>query len=566
MMSAVLRRETSRSVAADPIPASPLASGAHDAPCIERRHPAYRILLWLLVAAYSSNFGVLALKRHDALATTIFDLGIFDQATWEISRGYPTFLTTRGMFLLQDHFSPILYLVAPLYWVRSDPRTLLIFQVVVLALGAIPLYSITERRLQSQFLALLVSLAYLLYPALHWMNLFDFHPECLAPLLILSTLWHMQCRKWAPYFLCIALLLLCKETFGLTVLSIGIYVALSLDRRVGIATVLTGSAGMGLALFTMRLLNHGQPSQYISFYAAYGHSLPAVARFLIMHPGLLWNVICSDESLNYLTNLLAPVAFLAFVAPEALALAIPTLLSNVLASRPAMRTILFQYNATIIPIVFFSTAEGLYFGSRMLGRYAVGHQRRVQQGLALLLTCGICYGVWQGPLPQQISHTYEPGIAPTRASAVRKMLAIIPSDASVSAQTAAGAQLTHRQHLYMFPNPFQMAAWGNSSQALEQQEGRGFQPLSETLLHQRLQQHLCDYIVLGPTGSSQFPLPPPVYDPLVQVVLSDKSYGVIQAANGTIILKYGSDHVRGKKLLKQAMASEKVPLPGAPNS
>ena len=88
------------------------------------------------------------------LAST-FDLVIFDQGV----RGYAHFQAptsiARGVsdgegahfLLLADHWSPVLALLAPLYWIHDSPATLLMAQGVLFALAIPPLWAYTRRQL-----------------------------------------------------------------------------------------------------------------------------------------------------------------------------------------------------------------------------------------------------------------------------------------------------------------------------------------------------------------------------------------------------------------------------------
>ena len=88
------------------------------------------------------------------LAST-FNLVIFDQGI----RGYAHLTApvsiARGISdgqgahleLLADHWSPVLALLAPLYWIHDGPATLLVAQGVLFALAIPPLWIYTRRRL-----------------------------------------------------------------------------------------------------------------------------------------------------------------------------------------------------------------------------------------------------------------------------------------------------------------------------------------------------------------------------------------------------------------------------------
>ncbi|MER3450373.1 MAG: hypothetical protein C4315_11620, partial [Chloroflexota bacterium] len=139
-----------------------------------------------LVVSYFAMWATFSYLRHASFHSHAYDLGILAQVMWNTVNGRP-FLTTV-MFeytsnLLAHHFSPILLLIAPLYALWPRPETLLVVQAAALALAAIPFYCI-GRRLGGEATGLALAVAYWLYPAAHYVNLFDFHEIALAvPLL-----------------------------------------------------------------------------------------------------------------------------------------------------------------------------------------------------------------------------------------------------------------------------------------------------------------------------------------------------------------------------------------------
>ena len=100
------------------------------------RHLPYLVLL----IAGTAFLLVLSLLQQRALGTG-YDLGIYDQVVWNLSHGriWETTLVyeTSGYY---DHFEPVLVLIAPLYWLWSDVRVLLIVQALALGLGSLPIY------------------------------------------------------------------------------------------------------------------------------------------------------------------------------------------------------------------------------------------------------------------------------------------------------------------------------------------------------------------------------------------------------------------------------------------
>ena len=138
------------------------------------------VLLGGMITLFVGSFVWLTWLTHARFGTFGFDLGIFDQGVWLLSRFRDPFVTIRGLPLFGDHASYILVLVAPLYWIWADPRLLLLLQVVFLAIPAASVYLIGMRRLGSRLAGLAVAAAYLAFPALQWASIWHFHPETLA--------------------------------------------------------------------------------------------------------------------------------------------------------------------------------------------------------------------------------------------------------------------------------------------------------------------------------------------------------------------------------------------------
>jgi uncharacterized membrane protein len=508
------------------------------------------IILCFCIAGYILFFGQITIFRYNRLGTTIFDLGIFDQAVWLIAHGRPIFLSTRGLTIFADHFSPILYLIAPLYWIWDTPKTLLVLQTLACAMGAHPVYLYAVKRLKDSRLGLLFAAAYLLYPALQGLNCFDFHPESIAVPLILYGWWFMETRQIKPLIPVIILALMCKETVGLVVLLMGIYAFFTINRRIGVIVTALGLAGLIISLETIRFANHGEPSAYLTFYSAYGSSPGAIAINLLTHPMKIWNALLTADNYQCLRDLLSPLAFLSFASPETLAIAGPTILSNMLSNRESMHNIYFQYSAMIIPIVFISAILGYHFCLQLFSKRNMTVKRIWRMTLAFALSIGVAYGVQEDQIIGNPMITWLPERT-YDTSALRESLALIPPCASVCSQTAIGSHLTHREHIYIFPGPFEPVCWGNTEKALNQEDGRDITLKSIHEYRERMKRISVDFIVLGPMDSSYFPLLEDDYQFFLRLFLTDPHYGVI-SANQIIILKHGADHKSGLRMLAKS--------------
>jgi len=129
-----------------------------------KRHGPLIILITLLIA-WNAVFIYLRLARYLTFHYPGWDLGFFDQVIWLMSHG-EVVATVLQRNLFVDHFSPILYLFVPFYWVGIGMYTLLIVYPLIISLGTIPLYHFTKRISSDRWLPLL-NTAWIIYAVLY---------------------------------------------------------------------------------------------------------------------------------------------------------------------------------------------------------------------------------------------------------------------------------------------------------------------------------------------------------------------------------------------------------------
>ena len=134
----------------------------------------------LLVATYIGVFGRLTWAQHENFGTFGYDMGLYDQGIWLLSRFKDPFVTIRGLHFFQHHVNLITVLFVPAYWLGAGPHFLYLVETVWMALGAVPLYLLARDRLESGWLGVAVAACFLLYPSLEWINWWHFHPDAIA--------------------------------------------------------------------------------------------------------------------------------------------------------------------------------------------------------------------------------------------------------------------------------------------------------------------------------------------------------------------------------------------------
>jgi len=173
---------------------------------------------------------------HRGLGTSAFDVGLYDQGIWLMSRFKAPFVTLMGRNLLGDHSSLILLFVVPIYWLAPGTETLLALQAFVIAAGAIPIYFFARRTLQSSCLGFLMAVVWLVNPAVNGTNLENFHPDSFLGLLVPIALVCALSKKWLGYWIALGLCLLVKEDVVLIVLPLGVLLSVRGEKRRGLVT------------------------------------------------------------------------------------------------------------------------------------------------------------------------------------------------------------------------------------------------------------------------------------------------------------------------------------------
>jgi uncharacterized membrane protein len=414
---------------------------------------APRLVLILSMLFYACFFGKIAVDRFDAFQQPGFDLGIFDQGLWLLSRFKAPFVSIMGLDLFGDHASYILLLLVPLYWVWPAPQLLLILQTLALCLGAIPVFLLARRAIRNPWVALLPALAFLVSPALGWLNLENFHPDSFEVPLVLFALYLMTVRRWRPYMLMVVLLLLVKEDAALLVVPLGIYVALRHDRRMGIITAELGAIWfIATVFFIGPLLSSASPGSLDAFRVPFGGWRGLISDAL-RRPWEVGAYMLTAPKIQYLIQLLVPVFFLPLLTAETL-IVLPSLLFNLLSTFFYQTNIRYHYTSLIIPV--FAWAAIAYI------QRVKDYGARRALALAMLLAALFASYLWG---PADWSHNavyrYDPGQPQARATA--EAVALIPKDAVVAARPRMTTHLTHRAQVYEFPTPFYATYYGDDS-------------------------------------------------------------------------------------------------------
>ena len=379
-----------------------------------------------------------------------YDLSIYHQVIWHLSRFQAPAVTVVGEAnYFGDHFSPILMLFAPAYWLVSSPVALLIGQALLIA-ASIPAVYLYARRRMPEFAAVLLCLAYAQSWGV-WAAIDSaVHEVAFAAPLLAWGICLADARRWIPAYACFAALLLVKEDLGLVVAAFGVVLALRGERWRGCAVAVAALAGFVLVneVLMPAFGPGGWSLRDAKLYGAYGDSAGSALTHLARHPGVAVAAMTDDpQKLRLVTLLLAAFAGLSLLSPLVL-LVVPQVVERLLANDPNLWGPSYQYSLVPMVILALAAADGISLLTRS--------QRVPRVVPAVLAVCSALIAVVSAAV-FPLSRLVHPGYwnASRADDQTRTALSVVPDDAGVAADWSSLAHLSPRAGMFV---PGQIAA------------------------------------------------------------------------------------------------------------
>jgi uncharacterized membrane protein len=400
-----------------------------------------------------------AIQRHSDFRTYRNDMGNMVQLVHNTAQGRVLRMTANDgeqIHRLAAHVDPIIAVFALPWLVWPDPAVLLIGQAVLVALSAWAVYRLGLRLLGDPAAAALCAAAALLYPPLQFAALDEFHPVTLAiPFLLFAFAFLEEDRRWlALPFLVLAAL--CKEDIPLVIALMGLYFALRKRRAWPLLITLGAVAYFLLAVgVVIPHFNAGESSAFLSRYEGGEESMRGLAAGLLEHPLRTARTVLEPSGLAYVVKLLWPFGFISLASPLTLLIGLPELLLNLLSSKPQQQSIAYHYVAGEAPFVIAAMVLGLRRLQVWLARVWSAARRAGTHRLSRVLAAGVVAVALLATLTIGPLSGARPGwgkvITPEHRVVIGRAFALVPDEASVSADNALGAQLSERVKIDIFP-------------------------------------------------------------------------------------------------------------------
>jgi uncharacterized membrane protein len=394
---------------------------------------------------YAALFASAAVLHWVVFKEARFDLGNMAQAIWNTLHGHfleTTTATGHQRNRLGFHVDPFLLLFAPLLWIWSNPVLLPVVQALAVASGALPVFWLARKHLNSSRTAAHFAFAYLLYPATQF-NAFTiaagFHAVSFAVPLILYAVWFLDEDRLVPFSILALFAFTTKEEIPLAVGCLGIWYAARKGHKLFGLGVFT--AGLAVTAFNfLWLIPHFAPNgvdPYTGRYEAVGGTPQGMAHKLLSDPLAFAHAVASGQKALYLVLLLVPFVGLWLFEPLLLLGAVPDLIINLLSNKPDQTLVGYQYTAGIVPFVVAASV----LGARRFPNQAA----RLSLWAVALATAIAIYS------PIYLVSADVKAVGSPLVAAKAHALSLIPSGVPVAASNELGGHLSERRYIYEFP-------------------------------------------------------------------------------------------------------------------
>ncbi|WP_299532486.1 DUF2079 domain-containing protein [uncultured Streptomyces sp.] len=414
--------------------ASASASASASAASAAERVPLrpYLVIAAVLCALYF----LYSYAQYARFDSPSWDLGIFEQEVRAYAelRAPVVDIKGPGYLILGDHFSPLVALLAPLYWIWPSALALLFAQAALFAASAVVVGRTVQQLLGGRW-GPWVTVAYGLSWGLQEAVKADFHEIALAVPLIALVCRALLRERWTAAALWALPLVLVKEDLGATVAAVGFLLIVFGRRLQGLLVTLFGAGMFALTLLVL-IPAASSAGQY-----DYWKKIDTDGEKQITLLDSVLGLLDSPVKLEMLFFLVAVTGFMALRSPL-MVLVLPTLGWRLMSQDEFHWGMIWHYSAILMPVVFLAMADGI--------RRSRGSKRpwlAAYANVVVPVTVGIALAMTQHlPLRELLrADTYR---TDDRARAAALALDAIPVGARVETDIDLMAHLTSDRTVY----------------------------------------------------------------------------------------------------------------------
>lgn len=409
----------------------------------------------LIMCAFVAVFCVM---RYRIYYSSTFDMGIAAQMYYYMKETFAPLTTCERDTLLSHfavHFTPVYYLLLPVYFIFPYLETLLISQPIILALGVIPLYFMCKHNNFKPVEATCISLGYIFSCAIIAPCFYDFHENAFIPVLMLSFFYFLEKRNWKWMYVFLILTLGVKEDVSVSMCCVGMYMLFSNKENKNVKLhgfIVAAVSAFYFLLVTSLLAKYGEGTfshRFNSLMAEPNNGLSEIFRTAIADPAFMLSMAFNEEKFIFFMQMFMPLAFVPFLSKKGgrFMLLVPTFLVCMLPDYPYQHNIDFQYVFGMIPMLFYLVV----INSKDLGAKV----RKYVFPFIAVASIALSFSHMTG----KVFYIRASEMDRNKITAYENYLSMIPEEASVECTHIFVPRLASRRELYTIPDDQSKVKW-----------------------------------------------------------------------------------------------------------
>lgn len=403
--------------------------------------------------------------RLRTLYTPTYDFGIFSQMFYNMKHLNGPITTLERSHLLshfQVHMSPVFYLFLPIFAVFPFPETLQILQVLVVAVGLIPLYLIGKHFKLSDLVIGVILVVYIFHPAIIGSSFYDLHENCFLAPMLLFVIYFMITQKRLGIIISTLLTLMIKEDTFFYLILLGFYFMFAYNKQFKKPSQKLNNAIYSSFLIVLSIIYFIVVSSYINqsgegiMFWRYDNlngypdlGILGIVVSLFQNPGYLLATMFSPDKIYSLLLFFLMLGFIPLLSRNLSNywLVIPLIVLNFATTYPYQHQFGYQYYyGTTVIVIFMMVLSFKERQNEVVTKNEVPYLNLVLS----LLTLGLLTASGAVLFDTKSYYINNYSIYEERNTSMRELLLSIPSDKKVIATGYLTTYLSDREVLYDF--------------------------------------------------------------------------------------------------------------------
>lgn len=375
---------------------------------------------------------ILGFVRHSHYQSFGYDLGINDQVVWRYAH-LQSPLTTIDPFpdktKFAEHIEIVYILIAPIYWIYSSAYTLIFVQALIFCSSSLAVYLLARRYKLSKFVSLVVMTTYLMFYGVQFGLWTDVHSSIFAAGFLMWFIYLVDKSKKNLSILFFFLTLTAKESTGTALFCISlVYFLYRREKRL----IFFMSTSVLYMLFV-----------FCVFYPYIMHQSYLYSN----HNGFLSNLdprslVDTSQKRSTIFYSFASWGFLPILSPVWLIPVVSHFYKYFVVASDLVSTqgIFGQYRIMLAPVL---AQASIWTIKRFYNRFP---RSQIYFGIWLLATCLLAQYFLHLPLSYLSKSWFW--AEPSSMTSINKMIAYLPSNASIVSQNNITPHISQRDKIY----------------------------------------------------------------------------------------------------------------------